>query len=186
MHESAFEINDNIAIYDGYTDGTHWNGWACPWFTKETALEIADAHNALMNEFNALLPNNKAYAIYNKTEDTFIFYGYDEAETEEFNCDRFASDLLYDIQSIEHHLEAQKSETLYIGFRRYGVDNNAYIATKIPQELDSTYRVIYSVKIDFEPDEYYLAKVQVTLNEVYYSTSAHEWLTLRNSKKEEN
>lgn len=101
-------------------------------------------------------------------------------------CDRFASDLLYDIQSIEHHLEAQKSETLYIGFRRYGVDNNAYIATKIPQELDSTYRVIYSVKIDFEPDEYYLAKVQVTLNEVYYSTSDHEWPTLRNSKKEEN
>lgn len=38
MHESAFEIDDNIAIYDGYTDGTHWNGWACPWFTKETAL----------------------------------------------------------------------------------------------------------------------------------------------------
>lgn len=24
MHESAFEINNNIAIYDGYTDGTHW------------------------------------------------------------------------------------------------------------------------------------------------------------------
>lgn len=38
MHESAFEIDDNIAIYDGYTDGTHWNGWACPWFTKETAI----------------------------------------------------------------------------------------------------------------------------------------------------
>ena len=75
MHESAFEIGDNIAIYDGYTDGTHWNGWACPWFTKETALEIADAHNALMNEFNALLPNNKACAIYNKTEDTFIMAG---------------------------------------------------------------------------------------------------------------
>lgn len=89
MHESAFEINNNIAIYDGYTDGTHWNGWACPWFTKETALEIADAHNALMNEFNALLPNNKAYAIYNKTEDTFIFYGYDEAETEEFKGEDF-------------------------------------------------------------------------------------------------
>ena len=33
-------------------------------------------------------------------------------------CDRFASDLLYDMQCIEHHLEAQKSETLYIGFRR--------------------------------------------------------------------
>jgi hypothetical protein len=23
MLESAFEIDDNIAIYDGYTDGTH-------------------------------------------------------------------------------------------------------------------------------------------------------------------
>lgn len=77
MHESAFEISDNIAIYDGYTNGTHWNGWACPWFTKETALEIADA-------YNALIPDDKARAIYNETEDTFIFYGYDEAEPEEF------------------------------------------------------------------------------------------------------
>lgn len=77
MLESAFEIDDNIAIYDGYTDGTHWNGWACPWFTKETALEIVDAYNALM-------PDNELRAIYNETEDTFIFYGYDEAETEEF------------------------------------------------------------------------------------------------------
>ena len=83
MFKSKFQIEDG-PIYEGYTKGNHWNGWACPWFTKETALEIADAHNALMNEFNALLPNNKSYAIYNETEDTFIFYGYDEAETEEF------------------------------------------------------------------------------------------------------
>lgn len=76
MHESAFEIDDNIAIYDGYTDGTHWNGWACPWFTNEIALEIVDAYNALM-------PDNEPRAIYNETEDTFIFYGYDEAETED-------------------------------------------------------------------------------------------------------
>lgn len=77
MHKSAFEIDDNIAIYDGYTDGTHWNGWACPWFTKETALEIAD-------DYNVLMPDDKVRTIYNETEDTFIFYGYDEAETEEF------------------------------------------------------------------------------------------------------
>lgn len=32
MHKTAFEISENIAIYDGYTDGTHWNGWACPWW----------------------------------------------------------------------------------------------------------------------------------------------------------
>lgn len=36
MHKTAFEIDDNIAIYDGYTDGTHWNGWACPWFTRDS------------------------------------------------------------------------------------------------------------------------------------------------------
>lgn len=88
MLESAFEIDDNIAIYDGYTDGTHWNGWACPWFTKATALEIAD-------DYNVLMPDDKARAIYNETEDTFIFYGYDEAETEEFKWEVECSEYTY-------------------------------------------------------------------------------------------
>lgn len=26
--------------FDGYTDGDSWNGWACPYFTQETAEAI--------------------------------------------------------------------------------------------------------------------------------------------------
>jgi len=27
--------------YPGFTDGTKWSGWECPYFTKETALQLA-------------------------------------------------------------------------------------------------------------------------------------------------
>ena len=80
MHESAFEIDDNIAIYDGYTDGTHWNGWACPWFTKETALEIADAHWENIYEDGYIITNPELAAKLLPTQSGFFFGGTDYDE----------------------------------------------------------------------------------------------------------
>lgn len=37
MRKTRFVIDTNEDIYEGYTDGTLWNGWECPWFTKEVA-----------------------------------------------------------------------------------------------------------------------------------------------------
>lgn len=62
MKESAFEIGEIEAIYKGYAEGTHWNGWACPWFTFDVAKEI-------MNEYNISCDGD--CMIYNSREDMF-------------------------------------------------------------------------------------------------------------------
>lgn len=40
MRKTRFVIDTNEKTYEGYTDGTLWNGWECPWFTKEVAEEM--------------------------------------------------------------------------------------------------------------------------------------------------
>lgn len=40
MKRTKFTICDDERIYEGYTDGTLWNGWECPWFTKEVTEQI--------------------------------------------------------------------------------------------------------------------------------------------------
>ena len=36
--------------FDGITDGTLWNGWACPWFTLETMRAIKEWVNDGIND----------------------------------------------------------------------------------------------------------------------------------------
>lgn len=45
MKKSLFTIDSVEAIFEGYTDGRHWNGWACPYFTKKVADEIMRVNN---------------------------------------------------------------------------------------------------------------------------------------------
>lgn len=40
MRKTRFVIDTNEQTYEGYTDGRLWNGWECPWFTKEVADEM--------------------------------------------------------------------------------------------------------------------------------------------------
>lgn len=40
MRKTKFSICDDQRIYEGYTDGRRWNGWECPWFTREVAEQI--------------------------------------------------------------------------------------------------------------------------------------------------
>ena len=46
MKKTLFTIDGIEAVFEGYTDGSHWNGWACPWFTKEVAEQIMRINNA--------------------------------------------------------------------------------------------------------------------------------------------
>lgn len=39
--KSKFEIDDTPQ-FEGYTAGHSWNGWDCPYFTKEVANQIAE------------------------------------------------------------------------------------------------------------------------------------------------
>ena len=45
MRKTLFTIDGFDAIWEGYTDGTHWNGWAKPWFTKEVAEDVMRVNN---------------------------------------------------------------------------------------------------------------------------------------------
>jgi hypothetical protein len=58
--------------FDGYTKGEEWNGWACPYFSFETAKEIIESHNSFLN----------SRAWYDENEDKFVVQF--PAETEEY------------------------------------------------------------------------------------------------------
>lgn len=46
MREAQFTLDwenpdrDEWKVFSGYTNGSKWNGWANPWFTKETAQAV--------------------------------------------------------------------------------------------------------------------------------------------------
>lgn len=57
-----FNIADTDVTYEGYTDGTVWNGWECPWFTKEEGMKIV-----------AEYIQTKQLASFDEYLDSFIF-----------------------------------------------------------------------------------------------------------------
>ena len=62
MRKTRFVIDCNEKTYEGYTDGRLWNGWECPWFTKEVADEM-------MRDFI----NDGGKAEYDSETDCYIF-----------------------------------------------------------------------------------------------------------------
>lgn len=59
FRKAVFVIEDSKKVYEGYTDGQKWNGFACPRFTKEVALQF--------------LADYPLPARYFKNTDTFVF-----------------------------------------------------------------------------------------------------------------
>lgn len=45
MYKCVFTIGNYENAYVGYTDGSKWNGWATPYFTYLTALEVMYDYN---------------------------------------------------------------------------------------------------------------------------------------------
>lgn len=87
MKKSLFTIDSFDAIFEGYTQGQHWNGWACPWFTKKVADEIMHHSNKV---------NGEDYQMrYDAETDTYV-YGVGE-ETECFKGINFDGKQLYPI-----------------------------------------------------------------------------------------
>ena len=48
MQKSMFTIDGIEAMFEGHTDGSHWNGWACPYFTKEVADQTMTCSEPMM------------------------------------------------------------------------------------------------------------------------------------------
>lgn len=72
LRKTLFTIDGFEAVFDGYTDGSHWNGWACPWFTKKVADEIM-----------RISKNKGYYVYYDQNSDTYMYY-VDDDNNDEF------------------------------------------------------------------------------------------------------
>lgn len=86
-------------------------------------------------------------------------------------CDYYASDLIYNIQSLMEAVEAGNEHFEWFGFRDMGVDHYAFIKSRVGDPvmygtIDKNYRSIYLVTVH-KWTEYYQDGILVTLYEVW-------------------
>lgn len=77
MRKTRFVIDTNEKSYEGYTDGRLWNGWECPWFTKEVTEEMMIDLNkeGVWTEYNQ---ETDSYIIKSENcDEPDVFEGYD-------------------------------------------------------------------------------------------------------------
>jgi hypothetical protein len=71
MEKAEFYLDaDPETTFSGYTKGDTWNGWACPYFEKEVAEQIAEHHGEIHRYENA----EEYWAEYDPDEDVFRFH----------------------------------------------------------------------------------------------------------------
>lgn len=65
-YQKYFEIGDGKVRYPGYTRGERWNGFACPYFTKEVGQQIAKDGST-----------EDYYLIFDEKKDRFVYHDCD-------------------------------------------------------------------------------------------------------------
>ena len=87
-------------------------------------------------------------------------------------CNRFNSDIYYDLQHIEEQMKSfnpeEEFEPIWLGFRKSGVDCTGFVLCKTNEEqtygnLSNNYFALYVITVEKEKDELY----NVILNEYY-------------------
>lgn len=81
-------------------------------------------------------------------------------------CERFASDIIIDIDCVKDAIESQESKDFYFGFRSNGVDHNPYIENQDSMILPYYYHKVLKLEIKFDFDEKLFT---ARLTEVEYS-----------------
>ncbi len=82
LKHTVFAINAGERFM-GYTAGQHWNGWACPYFTKPEADRIMDM-------VNRTSPDIKQYFMrYDDDRDVYIYHDDNCDEAETFACEQY-------------------------------------------------------------------------------------------------
>ena len=83
MRATKFTIDTFGGVeFDGYTAGEEWNGWACPYFTREQGMQVVDAHVRL----------GSGRARYDEPLDSFVF---------SFSGDKDGSEEIFSAVSLE-------------------------------------------------------------------------------------
>ena len=84
LKQATFVIEDGPR-YIGYDEEYSWNGWACPWFTKEEGLKIAD--------------NLYGYLTFDETKDAFVMVNQDTTDSE---YDYYVGDDIETVDGTQH------------------------------------------------------------------------------------
>lgn len=77
-------------------------------------------------------------------------------------CNRFSSDIIYDINYIEEQMELypeiRNFEPILIGFRKDGIDNSNFVLSRCnenPYEVYNDYFALYSLTLEDDPSPVY-------------------------------
>lgn len=132
MRKTLFTIDGFEAIWEGYTDGTHWNGWAKPWFTKEVADDIMRVNNKVNGEdyqmrYNAETDTFSRVSGFEDVDDEFQGYDINEMHLYPIGNMCWVWDDIADYQSEQtkklieylreeyHYLDSEKLYNAYYG-----------------------------------------------------------------------
>jgi len=77
FHKGRFTIEDWFGPFEGWTAGQRWNGWECPYFEFNTAIQMVDAWN------NAAFGEEEYQARYDEERGEFCFC---DGGLEEWDC----------------------------------------------------------------------------------------------------
>lgn len=93
--KTKFAIEDGNE-YEGYTFNRYWNGWECPMFEFDIAMEILHECEKRKDEEGAL------YITYDKENDTFFYHCNDEYEEDAEPYGEKGHDILGEDGKIHH------------------------------------------------------------------------------------
>ena len=80
LRETQFAIDTlGDKVFEGYTQGEEWNGWACPYFTFEQAQKVVEAFNK-----GERFEGDKIEARYDAEQDAFCFLFESSGESDDF------------------------------------------------------------------------------------------------------
>lgn len=85
LKQATFVIEDGPR-FTGYDEEYSWNGWACPWFTKEEGLKIIDSFL-------------KGYLTFDETKDAFVMVNQDTTDSE---YDYYVGDDIETVDGTQH------------------------------------------------------------------------------------
>jgi hypothetical protein len=84
---------DPGTTFSGYTKGDTWNGWACPYFEKDVAEQIAKHHG----EIHRYDDEEGYWAEYDAERDVFAFHDTQYEEPREFGAVEIDDKNLYPV-----------------------------------------------------------------------------------------
>jgi hypothetical protein len=94
LRESEFYLDvDPETTFKGFTKGNTWNGWACPYFEKVLAEQIAEHYS----ELHRYDHEEEYWADYVSEEDVFAFHNDQDGEPRKFGPVDVGEEKLYPI-----------------------------------------------------------------------------------------